>query len=128
MARDWNPDLANWAMYAPAPFSDLFQEPGDKVEVFDVDKYNAVTPIMKPDAMDRAELLDRVMNNDRRFFVDKSFFHYPWEKDKFRRKYLMGCLRVFSRSGFERTFHDLGCVGHRGFVRRSPNGVRAVRP
>ena len=24
MARDWNPDMANWAMYTPWPFSDLF--------------------------------------------------------------------------------------------------------
>jgi anaerobic magnesium-protoporphyrin IX monomethyl ester cyclase len=67
MARDWNPDMANWAMYTPWPFSDLFQELGDKVEVFDFEKYNFVTPIMKPDAMDRGELLDRVMNNYRRF-------------------------------------------------------------
>ena len=63
MARDWNPDMANWAMYTPWPFSDLFQELGDKVEVFDFEKYNFVTPIMKPDAMERGELLDRVMHN-----------------------------------------------------------------
>ncbi len=25
MARDWNPDMANWAMYTPWPFSDLFR-------------------------------------------------------------------------------------------------------
>jgi anaerobic magnesium-protoporphyrin IX monomethyl ester cyclase len=114
MARDWNPDMANWAMYTPWPFSDLFQELGDKVEVFDFEKYNFVTPIMKPDAMDRAELLDRVMNNYRRFFMNKSFFQYPWEKDRFRRKYLMGCLKAFLKSGFQRTFYDLGRVGYWG--------------
>jgi anaerobic magnesium-protoporphyrin IX monomethyl ester cyclase len=114
MARDWNPDMANWAMYTPWPFSDLFQELGDKVEVFDFEKYNFVTPIMKPDAMDRAELLDRVMNNYRRFFMNKSFFQYPWEKDPFRRKYLMGCLKAFLKSGFQRTFYDLGRVGYWG--------------
>ncbi|MDU1694572.1 MAG: magnesium-protoporphyrin IX monomethyl ester anaerobic oxidative cyclase, partial [Bradyrhizobium sp.] len=26
MARDWKPDLANWAMYTPWPFSDLFRD------------------------------------------------------------------------------------------------------
>ena len=114
MARDWNPDMANWAMYTPWPFSDLFQELGDKVEVFDFEKYNFVTPIMKPDAMDRGELLDRVMNNYRRFFMNKSFFQYPWEKDKLRRKYLMGCLKAFLKSGFQRTFYDLGRVGYWG--------------
>ena len=114
MARDWNPDMANWAMYTPWPFSDLFQELGDKVEVFDFAKYNFVTPIMKPDAMERGELLDRVMNNYRRFFMNKSFFQYPWEKDKLRRKYLMGCLKAFLKSGFQRTFYDLGRVGYWG--------------
>ncbi len=114
MARDWNPDMANWAMYTPWPFSDLFQELGDKVEVFDFEKYNFVTPIMKPDAMDRGELLDRVMSNYRRFFMNKSFFQYPWEKDKYRRKYLMGCLKAFAKSSFQRTFYDLGRVGYWG--------------
>ena len=49
-------------MYTPWPFSDLVQELGDKVEIFDFEKYNFVTPIIKPAAMDRAELLDRVMH------------------------------------------------------------------
>ena len=114
MARDWNPDMANWAMYTPWPFSDLFQELGDKVEVFDFEKYNFVTPIMKPDAMDRAELLDRVMNNYRRFFMNKALFQYPWTRDPGRRKYLMGCLKAFAKSGFQRTFYDLGRVGYWG--------------
>ena len=114
MARDWNPDMANWAMYTPWPFSDLFQELGDKVEVFDFEKYNFVTPIMKPDAMDRAELLDRVMSNYRRFFMNKTFFQYPWTKDKVRRRYLLGCLKAFMKSGFERKFYDLGRVGYWG--------------
>jgi anaerobic magnesium-protoporphyrin IX monomethyl ester cyclase len=114
MVRDWNPDMANWAMYTPWPFSDLFQELGDKVEVFDFDKYNFVTPIMKPDAMTRAELLDGVMKNYRRFFMNKTFFQYPWTRDKTRRKYLMGCLKAFLKSSFERKFYDLGRVGYWG--------------
>jgi anaerobic magnesium-protoporphyrin IX monomethyl ester cyclase len=114
MAQDWKPDMANWAMYTPWPFSDLFQELGDKVEVFDFEKYNFVTPIMKPDAMDRAELLDRVMNNYRRFFMRKTFLEYPWTRDKAKRKYLLGCLKAFLKSGFERKFYDLGRVGYWG--------------
>ncbi len=108
MAREWNPDLANWAMYTPWPFSPLFQELGDKVEVFDFSKYNFVTPIMKPEAMDRETLLDRVMHNYRRFYMNKAFFHYPWRGTGFRRKYLLGCLKAFLKAGFQRTFYDLG--------------------
>ncbi|MEL6977145.1 MAG: magnesium-protoporphyrin IX monomethyl ester anaerobic oxidative cyclase [Pseudomonadota bacterium] len=114
MARDWDPDLANWAMYTPWPFSPLFQELGDKVEVFDFSKYNFVTPIMKPEAMDRATLLDRVMHNYRRFYMRKALFHYPWRGTGFRRRYLLGCLKAFLKAGFERKFYDLGRVNYWG--------------
>ncbi len=114
MARAWEPDLANWAMYTPWPFSSLFQELGDKVEVFDFSKYNFVTPIMKPEAMDRAELLDRVMSNYRRFYMRKAFFHYPWRGTGFRRRYLLGCLKAFLKAGFQRKFYDLGKVNYWG--------------
>ena len=114
MARDWKPDLANWAMYTPWPFSDLFQELGDKVEVFDYDKYNFVTPIMKPDAMERSELLDRVMHNYRRFYSSKALFSYPWAGSGQQRRYLLGCLKAFLKAGFERTFYDLGRVNYWG--------------
>ena len=114
MARDWKPDLANWAMYTPWPFSDLFRELGDKVEVFDYEKYNFVTPIMKPDAMDRTELLDRVMHNYRRFYMNKALFSYPWAGSGQRRRYLLGCLKAFLKSGFERKFYDLGRVNYWG--------------
>jgi anaerobic magnesium-protoporphyrin IX monomethyl ester cyclase len=114
MAQDWKPDMANWAMYTPWPFSDLFKELGDKVEVFDFSKYNFVTPIMKPEAMDRATLLDRVMANYRRFYMRKAFLEYPWTRDKRRRSYLIGCLKAFLKSGMQRTFYDLGKVGYWG--------------
>ena len=114
MAWDWQPDLANWSMYTPWPFTPLYQELGDKVEVFDFEKYNFVTPIMKPEAMDRAELLDRVMNNYRRFYMQKALFHYPWRGTGFRRRYLLGCLKAFLKAGFSRTFYDLGKVGYWG--------------
>ena len=114
MAWDWQPDLANWAMYTPWPFTPLFQELGDKVEVFDFSKYNFVTPIMKPAAMEREELLDRVMHNYRRFYMKKALFHYPWRGTGFRRRYLLGCLKAFLKAGFQRTFYDLGRVGYWG--------------
>lgn len=114
MAQDWKPDLANWSMYTPWPFTQLFQELSSKIEVFDFEKYNFVTPIMRPEAMDRAELLDRVMNNYRRFYMRKALFSYPWSGTGQRRRYLLGCLKAFLKSGFERKFYDLGKVGYWG--------------
>ena len=111
---DWKPDLANWSMYTPWPFTSLFQELSDKVEIFDFEKYNFVTPIIRPAAMDRGELLDRVMNNYRRFYMRKALFSYPWAGSGKRRRYLLGCLHAFLKAGFQRTFYDLGKVGYWG--------------
>ena len=114
MAWDWQPDLANWSMYTPWPYTPLFQELKDKVEVHDFSKYNFVTPIMKPAAMERGDLLDGVMKNYRRFYMRKALFHYPWRGSGFRRRYLLGCLHAFLRAGFQRTFYDLGKAGYWG--------------
>jgi anaerobic magnesium-protoporphyrin IX monomethyl ester cyclase len=114
MALDWKPDMANWSMYTPWPFTSLFQELSDKVEIFDFEKYNFVTPIIRPEAMDRGELLDRVMNNYRRFYMRKALFSYPWAGSGKRRRYLLGCLHAFLKAGFQRTFYDLGKVGYWG--------------
>ena len=114
MAWDWQPDLANWAMYTPWPFTPLFQELRDQVEVYDFSKYNFVTPIMKPAAMTRGELLDGVMKNYRRFYMQKALFHYPWRGTGFRRRYLLGCLKAFLKAGVGRTFYDLGKAGYWG--------------
>jgi anaerobic magnesium-protoporphyrin IX monomethyl ester cyclase len=114
MAWDWQPDLANWSMYTPWPYTPLFQEIRDKVEVFDFSKYNFVTPIMKPAAMTRGELLDGVMKNYRRFYSRKALFNYPWRGSGFRRRYLLGCLYAFLRAGVRRNFYDLGKAGYWG--------------
>ncbi len=114
MAWDWQPDLANWAMYTPWPFTPLFQELRDKVEIFDFSKYNFVTPIMAPAAMTRGALLDGVMKNYRRFYMRKALFHYPWRGTGFRRRYLLGCLKAFLKAGVQRSFYDLGKAGYWG--------------
>jgi len=113
-AMDWGADMANWSMFTPWPYSDLYREMEDKVEVFDFSQYNFVTPIMKPKDMERGELLDAVMNNYRRFYMRRSFFHYPWIKDPVKRRYLLGCLKAFLKSAFERKFYNLGKVGYWG--------------
>ena len=114
MAWEWQPDLANWSMYTPWPFSPLFQEIRDQVEVFDFSKYNFVTPIMRPKALTRGRLLNGVMKNYRRFYMRKALFHYPWRGTGFRRRYLLGCLKAFLKAGFARTFYDLGKAGYWG--------------
>ena len=63
---------------------------------------------LEPDNIDRAELLDGVMANYRRFYMRRMFFQYPWVRDPFRRKYLIGCIKAFLKSAMERRFYQLG--------------------
>lgn len=114
MALDWNPDLVNWNCYTPWPFSDLFQDLGDKVEVRDYAKYNFVTPIIQPDVMTRDQVLYGVLKNYRRFYFKKATGGYLWDKDPYRRKYLRGCLKAYLKSAVERRFYDLGRINYWG--------------
>ena len=54
------------------------------------------------------------MHNYRRFYMKKALFSYPWAGSGERRRYLLGCLKAFLKSGFERKFYDLGRVGYWG--------------
>ena len=98
-ARDWKTDMANWNMYTPWPFAELFEDLGDRVEVRDYAKYNFVTPIMKPDEMERADVLKGVLRNYARFYMHKAFFEYPIIRgDKLKRRYMLGCLKASPRA------------------------------
>ena len=116
LALDWQPDMANWNMYTPWPFTELFEELGDRVEVRDYAKYNFVTPIIQPDGMSRELVLKRVLRNYARFYMRKAVFGYPWIRDKFKRKYMLGCLKAFAKTTATKQFYDLERVGFNGKV------------
>jgi anaerobic magnesium-protoporphyrin IX monomethyl ester cyclase len=114
LAMDWKPDMANWNMYTPWPFAEMFEELGDRVEVRDYAKYNFVTPIMKPEHMSREQVLKGVLRNYARFYMRKSFFEYPWIRDKFKRRYMMGCLKAFAKTTLNKKFYDLERLKYKG--------------
>jgi len=113
MARDWGADMANWNMYTPWPFAELFQDLEDKVEIRDYSHYNFVTPIIKPDAMTREEVLQGVLRNYARFYGWK-FWEYWWERDGFKRRYLLGCLWAFVKTTWNKRFYNLNRVKRKG--------------
>lgn len=113
MARDWKADMTNWNMFTPWPFSDLFEDVGAQVEVRDYSQYNFVTPIMKPDAITREALLKGVLRNYARFYMNKTW-EYWWEKDPFKRRYLLGCLWAFAKTTWNKRFYNLKRVKQRG--------------
>ncbi|GAB4382119.1 MAG: hypothetical protein Kow00121_41880 [Elainellaceae cyanobacterium] len=113
MARDWKADMTNWNMYTPWPFSELFQDVQDKVEIRDYSHYNFVTPIIKPDNMTREEVLKGVLRNYARFYSWK-FLEYWLEKDPFKRRYLLGCLWAFVKTTLNKRFYNLKRVKQKG--------------
>jgi anaerobic magnesium-protoporphyrin IX monomethyl ester cyclase len=113
LALDWEPDMANWNMYTPWPFAELFEELGERVEVRDYSKYNFVTPIIQPDAMDRQDVLRGVLRNYGRFYARKTI-QYPFIKDKWKRKYMIGCLKAFAITTLNKRFYDLKRVRRHG--------------
>nr|WP_242664297.1 magnesium-protoporphyrin IX monomethyl ester anaerobic oxidative cyclase [Chlorobium sp. N1] len=110
LCKDWDPDMANWTIYTPWPFSDLFKELGDRVEVRDYSKYNFVSPIIKPDNMEREDVLKGVLKSYGRFYARKTFFGYPWIKDPYVRKYMLGCLKAFAQTTLTKRFYDIDRV------------------
>lgn len=113
MARDWKADMTNWNMYTPWPFSELFQDLADQVEIRDYSHYNFVTPIIKPDNMTREDVLKGVLRNYARFYSWK-FLEYWFEKDPFKRRYLLGCLWAFVKTTFNKRFYNLSRVKQKG--------------
>ncbi|MFB2971167.1 magnesium-protoporphyrin IX monomethyl ester anaerobic oxidative cyclase [Aerosakkonema sp. BLCC-F183] len=113
MARDWQADMTNWNMYTPWPFSELFQDLADQVEIRDYSHYNFVTPIIKPEKMTREEVLKGVLRNYARFYSWK-FLEYWLEKDPFKRRYLLGCLWAFVKTTFNKRFYNLKRVKQKG--------------
>jgi anaerobic magnesium-protoporphyrin IX monomethyl ester cyclase len=113
MARDWKADMTNWNMYTPWPFSELFQDLQDKVEIRDYSHYNFVTPIIKPDNMTREEVLKGVLHNYARFYAWK-FLEYWFEPNPFKRRYLLGCLWAFVKTTLNKRFYNLKRVKQKG--------------
>jgi len=113
MALDWKPDMVNWNMFTPWPFSDLFQDLGDRVEVRDYSQYNFVTPIMKPDNMEREDVLKGVLRNYARFYLRKTI-EYWFARDPFKRRYLLGCLKAFAKTTLNKRFYNLSRVKYKG--------------
>ena len=124
LAQDWKPDMANWNMYTPWPFAELFEELGDRVEVRDYAKYNFVTPIIQPDEMTREQVLKGVLKNYARFYMRKAFLEYPFIRDQFKRRYMMGCLKAFAKTTATKKFYDLERLKCNGLSRAGGLGLR----
>ena len=98
LTRKWKPDLAIWSMFTPWPFSSPFRELRGSIEILDFSSYDFMTPVLRPRAMDRTELFERVRRGRRRFHLRKLLLSYLWPGRDPRRRYLRACLRARIRA------------------------------
>jgi anaerobic magnesium-protoporphyrin IX monomethyl ester cyclase len=57
--------------------------------------------------MTREQVLKGVLRNYARFYISKTFFSYPWIRDRFKRRYMLGCLKAFAKTTATKKFYDL---------------------
>lgn len=71
LARYYNPDLAFFLAIAPWPYSDLYPQLKDHVEVKDYSKYNLVEPVVKPKSLTLKEVSEILGKASREFYMYK---------------------------------------------------------
>ena len=98
-ARAFDPDMAHFLAITPWPYSDLWEETKDYIEVTDYSKYNLIEPIIAPAAMSLREIDEAIIRCYRDFYMPKmaDFRKFP---DEFRRDYMLSSMKLIMRSSF----------------------------
>jgi anaerobic magnesium-protoporphyrin IX monomethyl ester cyclase len=99
LARDFNPDMAHFLAITPWPYSGLWDETKDHIEVTDYSKYNLIEPIIAPEAMSLRGIDEAIIRCYKDFYMNKmmDFHRYP---DAFRRDYMLSSMKLIMKSSF----------------------------
>ncbi|MEN8154045.1 MAG: cobalamin-dependent protein [Acidobacteriota bacterium] len=71
LAKEYNADFMHFLLLAPWPYADLYKDLKPFIEVWDYSKYNLVEPVIKPENMDRDELMKEVLNCYKKYYMNK---------------------------------------------------------
>lgn len=71
LAIHYDPDMAFFLAIAPWPYAEIYPQLREHIEVFDYRSYNLVTPVVKPEALTRAELAAEMDRAHRIFYAHK---------------------------------------------------------
>ncbi len=99
LAREFDPDMAHFLAITPWPYSDLWEETQDNIEVTDYSMYNLIEPIIAPTAMSLEAIDLAIIRCYRDFYMPKmaDFHRFP---DTFRRDYMLASMKLIMRSSF----------------------------
>lgn len=99
LAIDFNPDFAHFLALAPWPYSDIYGELKDFIEVHDYTKYNLIDPVIKPKKLTLKELDAAIIECYRGFYMMK-FAEMMEEKDLFKKQYMLTSMKLMMSNSF----------------------------
>jgi anaerobic magnesium-protoporphyrin IX monomethyl ester cyclase len=99
LAKHYDPHYAHFLFLTPWPYADIYPALEPYIEVRDFSRYNLVEPVIRPRSMSREELLSRVLDCYRQFYIWKlpRWFNLP---DSLRREYLLRSMKEMLQRSF----------------------------
>ncbi len=98
LARFYNPDLAFFLAIAPWPYSDLYPELKDYIEIKDYSKYNLVEPVVKPKNMTIEEVSEILGIASREYYMYK-FNNLDALTEK-KREFMIKVIHIIATSSY----------------------------
>ena len=91
--------MAHFLAITPWPYSDLYDDVREHIEVRDYSRYNLIEPIIRPNSMTLREIDEAIIRCYRDFYMPKmaDFMAFP---DKFRRDYMLSSMKLIMKSSF----------------------------
>ena len=99
LAQHYNPDNANFLLFTPWPYSEMYAELKPYIREWDYSKYNFIESIIEPRQMSRRQLDVAVVDCFRKFYMGK-MFEVMSMKDTFKRSYLVRATKLIMGSTF----------------------------
>ncbi|HEY4743385.1 MAG TPA: radical SAM protein [Desulfuromonadaceae bacterium] len=110
LVQQYGPDIANFLIYTPWPYSDEYAELKPHIRINDYGKYNMVDPVLEPHGMSMLQVEVAQADCYRRFYMGK-IIEFMTMKATFRRDYLMRITKLFMGSPFVMKKLGIGMLG-----------------
>lgn len=110
LARQYNPDIANFFTFTPWPYTDEYRDLKPLLRVHDYAQYNMIDPVLEPPQMSILQIEVAIADGYRRFYMGK-IMEYMSMKAGFTRDFLMRITRLFMGSPFVMKKLRVGILG-----------------
>ncbi|RMG70498.1 MAG: radical SAM protein [Nitrospirae bacterium] len=99
LVLDYDPDFAHFLAIAPWPYSDIYDDLKDYIEIRDYRKYNLIDPVVKPKEMTLEDIDRAIVDCYRAFYMNK-YAQMLEEKDEFKKNYMITAMKLMMANSF----------------------------